>query len=899
MGPMVLRKLAVSHLLHHRVRTALTVAAIALAVSLVVSVTSGYASAEAAIYKYLAQYMGSVDVEVYRTNDVGAGVTESLVEQIRQDPDVEKADARYESAAVLTDVNGEGGPRVGVIGVRRPQDTRSDYLRLEAGRWFDTSTGDVAVIDQAVADNLVLDAEDGTQRSLPIGGEFILPAPDKQLRLKVVGIVHKPEMLAPFMQTVYVPLDTIQDFAGKTDAVSRVMVDLRLGADDAAFAARWDPKLRAVDPNLRLRLARETRREMENQLHGIHALSYMGGTVSLLAATFIVFSALSMGVAERQRTLAMLRAVGAQRSQVGWLVVAEGLLLAALGAAVGVPLGWAWVKMLAWWHAELNIFSAGVVLDRGGVLFGTVGTVAAALAASLLPAVSATRVDPLEAMAPLSKPPSRRPPLVSAAFGLLLAAIDPLLLFGPVEPVVRSLGFDRPDEAARLFIFYAHFAIGLPGIMVGFFLLAPLFVWVVERVAGPVVAPMFGLRFAMLRQQLSTGVWRVAGTCAALMVGLSVLVVLQTNGNTLLKGWVLPTTFPDLFIMTSNLNGLTEKQLAMLETTPGLRKGQVMPIAIASPEYGSKFAGIAMAAIMPNATMYIGVDPDQAFTMMGLEFREGNPTDAARLLKQGDHLVITEELRQLKDLHLGDKLRLKTNQGERDFTVAGVIWSPGIDVMVSMFDMGRQFDQRTATSVFGSLDDGRKYFGIKEVYLFAANLEYHVEREQALKNIEKQLGRKGMAAADVRHIKAQIEQGLQKLLLLVSTVAFAAMAVSSLGVTNTIMASIRSRRWQFGVLRSIGVTRGQLLRLVLAEAFLIGLVGCALGLAAGFLMAFDANALSGTVMGYRPPLAVPWPIILIGTGIVMVISIAASLWPALSVAHAEPLSLLQAGRAAA
>ena len=46
------------------------------------------------------------------------------------------------------------------------------------------------------------------------------------------------------------------------------------------------------------------------QMASIDMLSYLGGTVSMLAATFIVFSALSMGVAERQRTLAMLRAVG-------------------------------------------------------------------------------------------------------------------------------------------------------------------------------------------------------------------------------------------------------------------------------------------------------------------------------------------------------------------------------------------------------------------------------------------------------------------------------------------------------------------------------------------------------------------------------------------------------------
>src|SRR3954469_4909223 len=97
----------------------------------------------------------------------------------------------------------------------------------------------------------------------------------------------------------------------------------------------------------------------------------------------------------------------------------------------------------------------------------------------------------------------------------------------------------------------------------------------------------------------------------------------------------------------------------------------------------------------------------------------------------------------------------------------------------------------------------------------------------------------GMKAGDVCQIKDTIQKGFGRLLLLVSTVAFAAMAVSSLGVTNTIMASIRSRRWQFGILRSVGVTRSGLLRLVMAEALLLGLVGCALGAAAGAEMSLD------------------------------------------------------------
>lgn len=908
---MAVRTLVISNLFSRKVRGALTITAVALAVSLVVSVTSGYASIEAAVYKYLNLYLGTVDAEIIRANDPAVGTSEGLLDQLRADPEVARADGRYETHATLLATDGTPGSRVAVLGVRRPQDTRSDYLKMTAGTWGDTATGNWAVIDAATAaamklapPGIVVGVEGSTEAQArawaqaALGGEFILPSDDgRQLRLKVVGIVHKPALMSQFMQTVYAPLETLQEFVGKPRTVSRVWVDVRGGVDLNAWAKRWEPRLAQIDPNLKIRLARDTRREMDKQLEGVHVLSYMGGMVSMLAATFIVFSALSMGVSERQRTLAMLRAVGARRGQVGAMVVWEGLALALVGAVVGVPLGIAWVQGVRAMYSD--IFIAGVVVSWGGIVFGTLGTVAAALVASLLPAWSATRVDPLEAMSPLAAPPASGPPLLASLAGLVLIAIDPLLFFGPVERVAGWLGASDPAEMARAVKFYAHFAVGLPAIMIGFFLLSPLFVWATERVLGRLVAAMFGLRYAMLRQQLSSGVWRAAGTCAALMVGLSVLVVMQTNGHTMISGWRLPDKFPDVFIMTGVTRGLTSDQVAKLESIPGIRKGEVAAIGIASPEYGSNFMGIALAAVMPNATMYIGIDPDRVFKMMELDFREGNVQQATELLKKGDHLVVTEEFRQLKGLGVGDKLPLKTSKGEKQFTIAGVVWSPGIDVMVSMFDMNRQFDQRTAASVFGSLEDGRKYFGISQVYLFAANLEMGHQKEDLLKDLQRELGAQGMRAGDVREIKHNIQEGFRKILLLVSTVAFAAMAVASLGVTNTIMASVRSRQWQFGVLRSIGVTRGQLMRVVLAESFLLGLVGVGLGLIAGFEMAVNANALGAVVTGYAPPIAVPWGIVFGGVGIILFISLAASVWPALSAARTEPLSLLQAGRASA
>ena len=882
---MVLRKLAVSNFLMRKVRVALTVAAIALSVSLVVAVTSGYASAVEAAHFYLNRFLGATDVLVTRQGYTS--FPQSIVEQLERDPDVSAVNPRLDTSTGLVDARGElvsnGGAQI--VGLRRPQDKNPEGLAKVAGEWFETDEGNVAVVDQVAAEMLKAN----------VGDDFYLPGEREKLKLKIAAIVRKPAILAAHQQTIYVPLKTLQGWAmpNSPPAVTRAMVELRSKTSTDVFADRWRKKLDATDPLLRLQLMRENRSELDKNLQGVHVLSYMGGTVSMLAATFIVFSALSMGVAERQRTLAMLRAIGMQRSQLGRLVVGEGLLLATIGVLVGVPLGLFWVFALSRIPAFTDILLQGVVVSWGGILLGAGGSIATALAASLLPAWNAMRVTPLEAMTPLAQQSVSRVPWKLTIAGVLLASIDVFLMFGPIERYVPS------QDIARAISFYGHFALGVPGITIGFFLLAPLFVWLAEKIFGPVISAMFGLRHALLRQQLSAGMWRAAGTCAALMVGLAILVVMNVQGDSVLKGWRLPDKFPDVFIAAPALSPLSEADIRKLENTPGLKKGEVMPMAVASPEFSNPIFAMLGASVLPNATMFIGIDPNIAFKLMELDFRDGNARDAEAMLKKGRHLVVTEEYRKLRGLGVGDKLALKTpKHGDVEYTIAGVVWSPGLDVIVSVQDMGRQFETRTAATVFGTLEDAKNDFGVDRVYLVAANLdEQGVKRDEVLDRVVKQLGMQGMKIGDIRAIKFAVQEGFRKLLLFVSSVAIAAMGVASLGVTNTIMASIRSRRWTFGVLRSIGVTRSQLLRMVVAEATLLGLVGVMLGLAAGAQMSMDARGLSRLTVGYVPPVSVPWEIVIIGSLAIMFISIAASLWPAVSVAKTQPLDLLQAGRA--
>lgn len=893
--PLTLR-LAIRNLAARRARTGLTLAAIAFAVSLVVAVTTGFSSLSAVATRMLDRFLGSADAIVTARDVTRTTFAARLVDELADDPRVRKVVPRFETPTPFLTSSGDVfvGRSCWLVGLVADVDNGGANLRLVDGRWLRPGADDEVVLNRAAARMVRSpEATDPDAPGLGPGDRFIVPGPGGNLELTVVGVVHQPEIGGP---NAYLNLTTLQRWAtpDSPPQVSRAMVEVHAGVDLVAFEADWAPRLKAADPNIRFRLTRTSKEQFEANLMGVTLLSALGVSVSMVSAACIVFSTLSMGVAERQRQLAMLRAVGASRRQIGGLVVIEGLALAVLGVAVGVPLGWLWVKLLATTYDQ--VFTEGVVLSYLGIGYSLIACVGTALIATLLPAWQATRVSPLEAMAPLAHGPTTTWPWRTAVAGLLCISVAPINLSG----LTTTLGETLTDAATvRGLQFYGHFALGVPLTMAGFFLLAPMMVRLVEAVLVPVAATLLRLPQAVLRQQLAGSIWQAAGTACALMVGLATLVVMQVQGNSALGAWKLPRKFPDVFILHRGLGGLSEEQVRRLGEAPGLRPGELLPVAIASPQFGNNFLAIAGAAMMPDSTLFFGMDPELADRMTELEFRDGTRGEAVERLRQGRHVLITEEFRQLRGLSVGDTLELRTRTaGVVPFTIAGVVWSPGVDVIVGVFDLGGQFEQRTAYSVFGTLEDARDLFGVREISVFAANVQQGVNRDELTRALQQDLGRMGLQVFDIRAVKGAIETGLGNLLLMASSVAFAALFVASLGVTNTVMAGIRSRQWQYGVLRAVGVTRGQLLRMVLAESLLLALAASCLGLACGAWLTWNSRSMSRLLVGFQPEVVIPWGVIGIGLSAVVVVAVLASLYPATSTSRKPVLSLLQAGRAA-
>ena len=114
--------------------------------------------------------------------------------------------------------------------------------------------------------------------------------------------------------------------------------------------------------------------------------------IALLIAVVGVASVLAFSVSARTREFGVRLAVGSAPSQLVWRVVSEGLAIAAVGIASGAAGGWALARITARFVENVHLPGALPVAGAAIIL------VVAAVAASMMPAVRASRVDVLQAL---------------------------------------------------------------------------------------------------------------------------------------------------------------------------------------------------------------------------------------------------------------------------------------------------------------------------------------------------------------------------------------------------------------------------------------------------------------------------------------------------------------------
>lgn len=990
-------KLFVAQARQHKVRLALTAVAMIAAVGVVLWVVSAYEAIAARFDDQTAEFVGNYTAFVV-PQSLDDALAPELVSAIQHDPAVEAANpvaqfrmsfrkAADPSAPPTPTTSpspgpqGAAGPPRRTLGRMGPMivgtEAGEPRYPLVDGRWLEAGTDSEAVVSSGVAEALSLKPGD-TIEFRTKGGDVVA--------LGVVGITEQVEEVesamtrtkggapggtnrGPASLCAYVPLSRIEALTGAAPRTNLVEIRLKPRSSLDSIAK----SVAAATPASEIIRPEDVKAKLSSGFvaEGARKQAYFVTALSILASAFIIFTTLSMGVSERARQLAVLRAVGLRRPQVGALVLVEAVVLAVFGWIGGLAGGAALLKAIA--SASPQLFPKGVSMGAASILLTGGCSLAGALLASVFPIWKATRISPLEAMAPVATTPaSARWYWGAGIISALLIALNPILVFLPGLP-----------EKVR---FALVLLVGAPTTVLGFILLAPLVVLLVERAFAPLVAGLLRLQTNLVRTQLSSNMWRSAGIAASLMLGLGLYTATQVWGWSMLGGFLPGRWTPGTIVKFQP--GLDEAGIEKVRQTPGFKADQFLPIAVEQTRLlGDPFrSGERDSAVRQDNVSLIGLDADRAFggetPLFTLDFVQGDRAAALGQLREGRNCLVPDTFLTYAGMKVGDRLGLippKKPTEAIEYTIVGIVKMPGSNWITKTSGIRKQ-SVRTAGLVFAPRQQVREDFALPAGEFFWANTEPDAtkadleERLRPLAPAAAPRGSRGGAATGGERSAAAAEtaspaprgervaaegsaptgrggpgtgpgagpgsgrrgggggggggpggggpgsepvqvtflsdvrDGLRtrggSAIQAMGYLPLITLVVVSLGVVNTIAASVRARRWEFGVLRAVGVTRWRLSRLVLSEALLVGFVASVLSLAFGILVGWTCLGLIRYVSnpwfeGVATPLSVPWGALAVGYALTFVLCFLAALWPAISAGRSEPLALLQAGRGAA
>ncbi len=239
--------------------------------------------------------------------------------------------------------------------------------------------------------------------------------------------------------------------------------------------------------------------------------------VALLVATFSINNTFTIIAAQRQRSSALLRAIGGDRRQVLLSMVGESVLVGVVASVVGVVVGLGLAQGL---KALFDAFgfalpAGGMTLQLSTLLIAPIVGLTVTLLASLAPAVRASRVSPLAALRDVEVDRSATSPVRAVVGGLLLVG-------GIVALVVGASG-------GQLGLAGLGAALTVGGVVA----LGPIAARPVGFVLGTPVARLRGIPGALARRNAVRTPRRTAATASALMVGIGVVTIFTVFAGSL------------------------------------------------------------------------------------------------------------------------------------------------------------------------------------------------------------------------------------------------------------------------------------------------------------------------------------------------------------------------------
>ncbi|WEV47369.1 FtsX-like permease family protein [Bifidobacterium sp. ESL0690] len=579
------------------------------------------------------------------------------------------------------------------------------------------------------------------------------------------------------------------------------------------------------------------------------------GILAMLVAALVIANTFQVMVAQRRRTLALLRTIGATKGQLYRSVLLEAAFVGLIASLLGIAAGIGLMQLMC----STNFMTGGgarmrLVLSWQAFVIPLVFGVVMTILASLTSARSATSVTPLEALRPMElSDDRRRAGRVRGVIGVLMLVLGAVFIAVGASRMPKILndnvtnGDDKTYELALL-----GAVGGCALLFVGLAVTATFWMPVLMRGVGVLVSHL-GPSTKIADANIQKNPRRVAATGVALLIGVTLVSTIATGaacGKATLDGALDSRYSVDMVAEGPGLNQKTADKLAKVKgvsealyaptavvqakdsghlNTPmlvvGVRSTQQLQQVMHADLSGAKLDGDT--AIMPKTS---------ASTGKKLDVADGTVKLTPQSEEQGENTKSTNANGSTDAKHVGSSATRSFTVRQVDYRSISKNYAAVAFVDIAHFDNGSlpSTGHIELMKIGGAAGSGQQGDSLADVF----------ERAQSVTE-----GSGAVALSGPIAERQQWDESIDQIMTLLVALLAVAVLIALIGVANTLSLSVIERTRESATLRAIGMTRGQLKRSLACEALLISLVsgvaGVVLGTAFGWLGSYMVFSLYG------------------------------------------------------
>lgn len=599
------------------------------------------------------------------------------------------------------------------------------------------------------------------------------------------------------------------------------------------------------------------------------------GILAMVVAALVIANTFQVLVAQRRRTLALLRTIGAQKGQLYASVLLEAGVLGLVASLLGVALGIGLIAGLCAsglmggdeLRARLILSWQAFVVP---IAFGVVMTVLASLGS----ARAATAVTPLEALRPIELTDMRRAGVMRAVCsGILVAAGAALAVFAAWQMHESLVGHDALIERYAVVLLMAIAGCAL--LFLGLVLSAAFWLPLLMRGVGSAVS-LAGPSARIANANIQKNPRRVAATGAALLIGVTLVSTIATGAASGKQTMEVALDQRYSVDMIAAGNDMTDKQATDAAEAKGVAASLYAPTTVryVTTKDGKELS-VMLVGIKDTAALAKVMKADLSGVSIG----------------SGDVLLPTINAMDGKKVGFDGSVVFRENP-------AGVETDAASRKPIAL--KPQQADYRRVSSDYGAVAFvNAEHFTDGDLETAGHMLLMRVDTDAAgvtmndvLINVQQAFSASpGVSVSGPVAERSMWETTIDSMMALMVGLIAVAVLIALVGVANTLSLSVIERTRESATLRAIGMTRGQLRRSLAAEALLLSLVsgvaGVALGTLFGWLGSYMVFSLYATVA-----LPFDWATNGLVLGIAALAALLASVAPARRAVKVPPVEAL-------